>query len=166
MTTKKLTKQTSLSVEPLKYFKNTLFSYKIFTATLSETFRRQIILDRGKYRYRACLWAWSTISCLWAWSTISCLWELTRPKQGILLTKRTALISLSRGCTTPIVRMPAVLKAFLLITSDRVRQQSKRGTSRRDSNQGNQTWSIQVVFASIQYRISGELLCFKFPAFV
>ena len=30
----------------------------------------------------------------------------------------------------------------------------------------NQTWSIQVVFASIQYRISGELLCFKFPAFV
>jgi len=42
----------------------------------------------------------------------------------------------------------------------------KRGTPRRDSNQGNQMWSIHVVFATDQHHISGEVLCFKFPAFV
>jgi len=62
--------------------------------------------------------------------------------------------------------MPAVQKAFLFITSDRVRQRSRRGTPLRDSNQGNQTWSIQVVFASDKRLISVVMLCFKFPAFV
>jgi len=31
------------------------FSYKTFAATIAETFRRQTVLDRGKYRCRACL---------------------------------------------------------------------------------------------------------------
>jgi len=42
----------------------------------------------------------------------------------------------------------------------------KRGTPRRDSNQGNQMWPIHVAFATDQHHISGEVLRFKFPGFV
>jgi len=158
----------------LKYFKNRLFSYKTFTATLSETFRRQTVLDRGKYRCRACLWAWSTISCLWAWSTISCLWawstisclwELTRPKQEILLTKRTALIFFQGLHNTSCLNASS-FKSFYINHVWSRSPTIKRGTPRRDSNQGNQMWPIHVVFATDQHHISGEVLRFKFPAFV
>jgi len=41
MTTKTLIKQTSFVVKPLKYFKNTLFSYKTSATTMAETSRHR-----------------------------------------------------------------------------------------------------------------------------